>query len=858
MELAFAGLHQLCAPMLTGLERLPAAQRDALATALGLSDGDVPDRFLVGLALLGLLSEVAGERPLICLIDDAQWLDRASAQVLAFAARRLLAEPVAVVFALRETGEEHGLAGMPELLVRGLGDGDAHALLESAIPGRLDQRVRDRIVAEARGNPLALLELPRGLMPGELAGGFAHPDARPLATRIEESFLRRLESLPAETRRLLLTAAAEPVGDTPLLWSAAARLGIGADAATPAEAAGLIEIGARVRFRHPLVRAAVYRAAAPADRRDVHRALAEATDPGGRPRSTRVASCRGREWSRRRSRGRARPGGRTGARPRWRRGDRRVPGAGDRAHARPCPAGRTGTRRCAGQVRGRRTRCGIRAARNGGDAPAGRPPTRHPRPAARPDRVRPPPRDRRGALAARCGQTADDARRPFGARDLPRGARGGDLRGPARWRARTARGGRRRSRRPAGAATATADRPAARRHHDPAHRRSGGGCTGAASRTAAVSAGGSRESGRHHALALAREPDRTGGGRPSAVGLRGMGRPGHPCGPAVPRRRCARLPPRRADVPGGRAPARRGLRRRVGDDRGRRRDHDGDGLRTGVLRVAGAHGLARRRAPGSEAHRRRRQGRNPTGRGNGAHAGRVRGRRAVQRARALRGRSPRCPPGLRSRRLHVRWLVSRRAHRGGRPQRRPRGGSRCIAPARRTHPRRRLGLGSRRQGPVTSAAERGPGGRRRSTRRRSTASGSPASPSTSPAPTSCTASGSGANSGGWTPASTCGRRTTCSAGSGRRRSPSGPASSSRRRARRCGSAPWTRTTTLTAQETQVARLAAAGHTNPEIGAQLFISPRTAEYHLHKVFTKLDISSRRQLHARLAQLDRNAI
>ncbi len=283
MELAFAGLHQLCAPMLTGLDRLPAAQRDALATALGLSDGDVPDRFLVGLALLGLLSEVAGERPLICLIDDAQWLDSASAQVLAFAARRLLAEPVAVVFALRETGEEHGLAGMPELLVRGLGDGDAHALLESAIPGRLDQRVRDRIVAEARGNPLALLELPRGLMPGELAGGFAHPDARPLATRIEGSFLRRLQSLPAETRRLLLTAAAEPVGDAPLLWRAAARLGIGADAAAPAEAAGLIEIGARVRFRHPLVRAAVYRAAAPADRRDVHRALAEATDPEADP-----------------------------------------------------------------------------------------------------------------------------------------------------------------------------------------------------------------------------------------------------------------------------------------------------------------------------------------------------------------------------------------------------------------------------------------------------------------------------------------------------------------------------------------------------------------------------------------------
>jgi DNA-binding CsgD family transcriptional regulator len=283
MELAFAGLHQLCAPMLSSLGHLPEPQRDALGTALGLASGEAPDRFLVSLALLGLLSEASGDHPLVCLIDDAQWLDRASAQVLAFAARRLLAEPVAVVFAVREPSADQELAGLPELMVRGLRDADARSLLETATPGRLDERVRDRIVAETRGNPLALLELPRGLTPGELAGGFGRPDAQPLASRIEQSFLRRLQTLPDPTQRLLLTAAAEPLGDVPLLQRAAERLGIGPDAALPAEAAGLIEIGARVRFRHPLVRAAAYRAATLPDRREVHRALAEATDHDADP-----------------------------------------------------------------------------------------------------------------------------------------------------------------------------------------------------------------------------------------------------------------------------------------------------------------------------------------------------------------------------------------------------------------------------------------------------------------------------------------------------------------------------------------------------------------------------------------------
>jgi DNA-binding CsgD family transcriptional regulator len=279
MELAFAGLHQLCGPMLDHLDRLPGPQRDALGTAFGLSAGGAPDRFLVGLAVLSLLADVAEEQPLVCVVDDAQWLDQASAQALAFVARRLLAEPVALVFAARTGGPEQGLEGLPELPVRGLSDADARAVLGAALRGPLDEAVRDRIVAESRGNPLALLELPRGLTPAELAGGFGLPGVMPLASVIEQGFVRRLEPLPAQTRRLLLTAAAEPAGDVTLLWRAAGRLQIGPDAAAAAQTAGLIEIGARVRFRHPLVRSAAYRSASVRDRQEVHAALAEVTDP---------------------------------------------------------------------------------------------------------------------------------------------------------------------------------------------------------------------------------------------------------------------------------------------------------------------------------------------------------------------------------------------------------------------------------------------------------------------------------------------------------------------------------------------------------------------------------------------------
>jgi len=281
MELAFAGLHQLCAPMLDHAEHLPVPQREALRTAFGQAAGPPPDRFLVGLAVLSLLSEVAGERPLICLIDDEQWLDQASAQALGFAGRRLAADPVGLVFAAREPGAE--LAGLPEFEVGGLRESDARALLDSALTGPLDDRIRDRIVAETQGNPLALLELPRGLSPSELAGGFGLPGAAPLSERIAESFRRQLDALPEPSRRLLLLAAAEPYGDLSLVRQAAERLGIPAAAAAPAVDAGLVEFGTRVRFRHPLLRSAAYRAASVADRQAVHAALAEATDPQTTP-----------------------------------------------------------------------------------------------------------------------------------------------------------------------------------------------------------------------------------------------------------------------------------------------------------------------------------------------------------------------------------------------------------------------------------------------------------------------------------------------------------------------------------------------------------------------------------------------
>jgi DNA-binding CsgD family transcriptional regulator len=279
MELAFAGLHQLCNPMLAELDHLPAPQRDALATAFGLSAGPAPDRFLTGLAVLSLLAHVAENRPLVCVVDDAQWLDRASAQALEFVARRLLADSVVLILAVRTDGADHSFGGLPELVLEGLGDEDARALLRATFPGAMDDAVREQIIADSRGNPLALLEAHHGLTSVEFAGGFGLPHMQPMPCYIEDAFLKRLESLPADTRRFMLAAAVDSVGDVSLLWRAADRLGIGVDAATPAESAGLLELGIRVRFRHPLVRSAVCRMGSKQELREVHRALAEATDP---------------------------------------------------------------------------------------------------------------------------------------------------------------------------------------------------------------------------------------------------------------------------------------------------------------------------------------------------------------------------------------------------------------------------------------------------------------------------------------------------------------------------------------------------------------------------------------------------
>ncbi|MGX7681742.1 AAA family ATPase [Jatrophihabitans sp. DSM 45814] len=278
-ELAFAGLHQLCAPLLDYLDRVPSPQRDALGTAFGLRAGVPPERFLLGLAVLSLLAEAASERPVLCVVDDAQWLDRTSAQTLGFVARRLGAESVGLVFALREPTDDESLVDLPQLALGGLPPGDARDLLAAALPGPLDDRVRDRILVETRGNPLALLELPQDSSYAVLAGDSDALGAPSVVHRIEDSFRRRLAPLPPEVRRLLLVAAVEPMGEPSLVHGAAQLLGVDIDVARASELGGLLEFGERVTFRHPLVRSAVYRAATPVERRQAHGALAEVTDP---------------------------------------------------------------------------------------------------------------------------------------------------------------------------------------------------------------------------------------------------------------------------------------------------------------------------------------------------------------------------------------------------------------------------------------------------------------------------------------------------------------------------------------------------------------------------------------------------
>ena len=282
MELAFAGLQQLCAPLIDHLDQLPEPQREALNVAFGRTGGPTPDRFLVGLAVLSLMAAASADQPLLCIVDDAQWLDQVSVQTLAFVARRLLAEPVAIVFAARDGGAA-ALAGLPELAISGLSDDAARDLLESVMLGGIDPRVRDRIIAETRGVPLAILEVPRSITATELAGGFWISGKRSSTAAIEDEFVRRIKSLPQQAQRLLLVAAAEPVGDAALFLRAAAELGIPVDALAPAEAAGLIEFGSRMRFAHPLMRSAAYRSADLTQRREIHRVLAAVTDPQSDP-----------------------------------------------------------------------------------------------------------------------------------------------------------------------------------------------------------------------------------------------------------------------------------------------------------------------------------------------------------------------------------------------------------------------------------------------------------------------------------------------------------------------------------------------------------------------------------------------
>jgi DNA-binding CsgD family transcriptional regulator len=283
MELPFAALHQLCGPLLGSLATLPEPQERALHVAFGLAAGSAPDRFVVGLAVLSLLAENAAARPLVCLVDDAQWLDEASSQVLGFVGRRLLAESVLLLFAVREAADERLLPDLPALTVEGLTDEDARAFLTAAVPGHVDQRVCDRIVAETGGNPLGLLELARGMSEAELAGGFAGPAEASLPGRLQDHYLQRVRAMPEPTQRLMLLAAADPTGDATLLWRAAPTLGLGRDAAAAADADQLLQIGSQVRFRHPLVRSAAYTAGSAEDRRAAHLTLAEATDAQADP-----------------------------------------------------------------------------------------------------------------------------------------------------------------------------------------------------------------------------------------------------------------------------------------------------------------------------------------------------------------------------------------------------------------------------------------------------------------------------------------------------------------------------------------------------------------------------------------------
>ncbi len=685
MELAHAGLHQLCSPMLDHLAELPEPQRAALGAAFGLVGGDGADRFLVGVGVLGLLSAVSEERPLVCLVDDAQWLDRVSAQLLAFVARRLLAEPVALVFSVREPSDARELDGLPERTIGGLSGRDARALLDSSNPGRLDDRVRDRIVAETRGNPLALLEIPRGLSAADLAGGFALPTARPLASQIEQSFRRRVASLPEPTQRLLLLAAAEPLGDGALLRRAAESLGIGPDAETPAEDDGLIQFGVQVRFRHPLVRSAAYGAGSVADRQAAHRALAARDRLPLRRRSTRLAPGPRLHPARRGGRHRARVVGRSGPAPWWRGRRGRVPRAGDGADGRPGSASDQGGRRRRGQARSRGPRSGGCPCRLGGVRSARRPPAGHADPVAGADRLRPQPGQRCSSAAARSRPAARAPRRPALTRGVPRSARRRHLRGAPRPRSRRA-GDRRSGAGSAGrAVAATSDRSAPGRHRHAVHRgvRTGGRPAQAGARGSPHHCGG--RWGRNPALALAGVSGCSRADRAGALGRGDVAVARRPRRCLRSRGRGARRPPRGPVVSRRCARSCGGVRRGRNPDRRGGRDHRRNRQCADAVHGTNAGGVAGRRSGCQPTDRLGHEGRDRARRGAGARPDRLRDRGPPQRARPVPRSARRRPARLRARRSRVLRLVARgdgrsrcsqrRRRHGGQGPQRPRGPS---------------------------------------------------------------------------------------------------------------------------------------------------------------------------------------
>ena len=842
MELAFAALQQLCAPMLDRLGRLPAPQRDALGVTFGLSAGDPPDRFLVGLAVLSLFSEIADERPLVCVVDDAQWLDRASAQALVFVARRLLAESVALIFATRDPGEE--LEGLPRLVVEGLRNGDARALLGSALRVPLDDRVRERLLAETRGNPLALLELPRGLTAAELAGGFGLPDAPGLTGRIENTFRSRLARLPADTQRLMLVAAAEPAGDPVLMWRAARLLGIGMAAA--ADTDGLLAIGARVTFRHPLVRSSVYRAASSKERQAVHRTLAEATDPQVDPdrRAWHLAQATpgfdedvASELERSAGRAQARGGFAAAA------------AFLERAAALTSdPAHRAGRALAAAQAK---HQAGAFDAALGlvGIAQAG--------PLAELQYAQVDLLRGQIAFALSRGRDAPPLLLKAAERLAPLDiglARDTYLEALSAALHAGRLGSHDGVRKMAGAARRAPRSPQPPRAPDLlldglAVLHTEGYSAGTPMLKRALHAFRREElsseegirwlwlacrtamdlwdddswfvlSARH--VQLARDA-----GALSVLPLALNRQAGIHCSPAVP---------------GGRGVGRRGARSQRCDRQPGR-----------VLCPCDPRRLARARGGDVTAHRGRRPGRHRPWRGQDDRRRGVRDRCALQRSRPVRrcaGGRPaghRVPGGF-----DVLHLGAGRAHRVGRPERESRSRLRRPAPALRDDRHHRHRLGARRRGPLAGPGERR--GNRRgvvSPRDRGVqAHPRPVGARPRPPPVRRMAAPREPTSRRAQAATVSPMR--CSPSSAWRHSPSAPGSSSRRPASTPENGPVETRDDLTPQEAQICRLAADGATNQDIAAQLFISPSTVDYHLRKAFRKLGVKSRHQLKQQVLQ------